>query len=265
MHSLPEQVETLGLMAAHESAIAELYEEYAATFAEHTTFFRELAAEEKELARLIVSFADDVKRHVVQVDSNRFSSVCIFESLDNVRRRLKEAQSRQDLSLVNALSVCADLENTMIERRYFDAIQGDGPELAGSSGVGDRQRGSSRQGAASSGKSAGGRRPGLSMSTHSRPRGTRTAKPPLVLAYRGTPRPRWGAATHETATATEPMLRAYDRWPQGVLLAHQTALQIRSLVARRENQPQARADGTRCKSRDSGNVNLTHPDLPRNR
>jgi hypothetical protein len=129
MHSLPEQVETLGLTAAHESAIAELYEEYAARFAEHATFFRELAAEEKKHARLIVSFADDVKRHVVQVDPDRFSSISILESVDNVRRRVKDAQSRHGPSLVNALSVCADLENTMIERRYFDVIQGDGPEL----------------------------------------------------------------------------------------------------------------------------------------
>jgi len=130
MHSLPQQIETLGLMAAHEWAIAELYEEYAARFAEHATFFRELAAEEKEHARLIVSFADDVRCHAVQVNPDRLSSIRILESLDNVLRRRKDAQSQQGPSLVNALSVCADLENAMIERRYFDVIQGDGPKLA---------------------------------------------------------------------------------------------------------------------------------------
>ncbi len=130
MHSLPEQVEILGLMAAHESAIAELYEAYAARFADHAPFFRELAAEEKEHARLLVSFADDVQRHVVQVNPGRFSSISILESLDNVRRRLKDAQDRDGPSLVNALSVCADLENSMIERRYFEVIQGDRAELA---------------------------------------------------------------------------------------------------------------------------------------
>jgi len=128
MHSLADQLETTGLMAAHESAIADLYQAYAARFAHHAEFFRALVADEREHARMIVGFAERVRSGSAHVNPDRFDARTILTSLDGVKQRLREAGDRS-LSLVSALSVCAEIEDSMLERRYFEIIEGDGQEL----------------------------------------------------------------------------------------------------------------------------------------
>lgn len=128
MHSVVEQVEIIGMMAAHESVIAELYQAYAARFPQHAEFFRALAAEEVEHARMIVAFADKVKAHLVHVNPGRFSPQSILTSLDYLRERVKEAKEGE-ITAINALSTATDLEEALIERRYFEIVEDDSPEL----------------------------------------------------------------------------------------------------------------------------------------
>jgi rubrerythrin len=128
MRSIADQLETIGLMAAHESAIGDLYQAYAARFPHHAEFFHDLAADEREHARLIVGFAERVRTGSAHVNPDRFDARTILNSLDGVKQRLREAGDRS-LSLVGALSVCADIEDSMLERRYFEIIEGDGQEL----------------------------------------------------------------------------------------------------------------------------------------
>ncbi|NIR01569.1 MAG: hypothetical protein GTN78_15445, partial [Gemmatimonadales bacterium] len=61
MRAKAEQIETIGMMAAHESALADLYRAYADRLPEYAEFFRGLAADEVKHARTIAGFADDVK------------------------------------------------------------------------------------------------------------------------------------------------------------------------------------------------------------
>jgi len=128
MPSEAEQIETIGLMAAHESVIADLYRAYADQLAECRDFFLGLAADEVGHARMIAGFADDVKAGKVQVDPGRFSSESVLSSLDFVRARVAEAK-RGRISLLAALSTSKDLEDALIERRYFEMLEEDGPEL----------------------------------------------------------------------------------------------------------------------------------------
>jgi len=129
MSSVADQLETIGMMAAHESAIADLYEAYAGKFPQQVEFFRSLAAEEREHARSIVGFAEKVRTREARVNPDRFSSLEILTSLDNVHQQLREAERRRDIPLVEILSACADLEDSLLERRYFEILEGDGPEL----------------------------------------------------------------------------------------------------------------------------------------
>lgn len=129
MSSLADQLETIGLMAAHESAIADLYEAYAQKFPEQAEFFHSLVAEEREHARSIVGFAEKARSGAARVNPDRFSSREILTSLDNVRQQLREAERRRDIPLVEILSACADLEDSLLERRYFEILEGDGAEL----------------------------------------------------------------------------------------------------------------------------------------
>jgi len=128
MQSPADQIELIGMLAAHESAVADLYEAYADGLPEHADFFRGLVAQEHEHARLIAGFADKVKKGSAQVQPGRFSSHAILTSLDYVRERLKEAQ-RGKVSLIAALSTCKDIEEGLIEREFFAIIRDDGPDL----------------------------------------------------------------------------------------------------------------------------------------
>ena len=129
MESPADQIELIGMMAAHESAVADLYEAYADGLPEHADFFRGLAAEEREHARLIVGFADKVRKGSAQVQPGRFSPRAILTSLDYVRERLREAQ-RGKVTLIAALSTCKDIEESLIEREYFVIVKDDGPDLS---------------------------------------------------------------------------------------------------------------------------------------
>ena len=128
MGPLTEQLQLIGLMAAHESAIAELYQRYAANFPEQRELFSQLAAEEVEHARLIAGFADEVRAATVRVNLDRFSSQAILASFDQVRERLKEAEV-STMSLLAALSIGVTIEETLIEKHCFDTFEDDSPEL----------------------------------------------------------------------------------------------------------------------------------------
>jgi rubrerythrin len=128
MHSLAEQLETIGLMAAHESALAQLYRAYAVRFPRCETLFLRLAADEVEHARLISMFAAKVGSGEARVDPGRFGAPAVLSSLDLVRDRTEEAQ-REVISVTAALAAGLDLELGMIEKRFFDILEGDTPEL----------------------------------------------------------------------------------------------------------------------------------------
>ena len=128
MPSEAEQIQTLGLMAAHESALADLYRAYAKTLPSYEDFFHGLAADEVLHARMLAGFVDDVKTRKVSVKPGRFSSQSILSSLDFTKERVAEAE-RGEVSLMEALSTARDLEDGLIERKYFGIFEDDGPEL----------------------------------------------------------------------------------------------------------------------------------------
>jgi rubrerythrin len=123
-----EQLETLGLMAAHEAAIGDLYAAYAKALPAHAVLFTKLAEEEKKHARLVAGFADDVRAGLVQVTAGRFSAEAVMNSLDSVRARLEDAR-QGNITALDALATAAGLEDGLIEKAYFVVVEGDHPDL----------------------------------------------------------------------------------------------------------------------------------------
>jgi len=123
-----DQIHTIGLMAAHESALADLYRVYADKFVGQMEFWRQLADDEVSHARWIAGFADDVKAGTIEVDPGRFSSESILASLDQVRGHVQEVED-DDLSFLDALAAAKKFEEGLIESRYFEVFEDDAPEL----------------------------------------------------------------------------------------------------------------------------------------
>lgn len=128
MSSQADQLQTIGLIAAHEAAVADLYSAYAVRFPDSAHLFTTLAAAERDHARRIADFTGRVRASEVRINPGRFPRAAVLNSLEFIREQISEAQS-SELTLVEALSVAHDLENGLIERRWFDVVEGDSPEL----------------------------------------------------------------------------------------------------------------------------------------
>ena len=128
MPSEVEQVRTIGLLAAHEAAMGELYRLYAAKLPDSADLFQSLAAAERDHARSLTGLADEVKQGSVRIDPERFSAEAVLNSLDFIRERIAEANS-SGVSLVEALSVALDLEEALIEKRYYEVVETDAAEV----------------------------------------------------------------------------------------------------------------------------------------
>ena len=128
MPSEKGELELLELLADHEAAIGRLYRAYSERFGEHREFWLRLAREEQDHASWIRSLFPLVQEGTLGVVAGRFLPAAIRSSLDYVEQRIADA-SDGDLALVTAVSVATDLEDAMIEKRFFEVIDADSPEL----------------------------------------------------------------------------------------------------------------------------------------
>ena len=128
MQSPGDQLRTIGLIAAHEHRMAELYSAYAAKFPASADLFSKLAADERDHALRISLFAADVRATKVRINPERFPAATVLSSLDSVQSAIRQVQT-SEVALVRALSVAYDFENSLIESRYFEIVEGDSDEL----------------------------------------------------------------------------------------------------------------------------------------
>jgi rubrerythrin len=128
MPSQDDQLEAIGLIAAHENGVLDLYSAYAARFPDSADLFTSLATAERDHARRIADFAGQVRAGTVRINPGRFPHATLLNSLEFIREQVSEAQN-PELTLVKALSVAHDLETGLIERCYFAVVEGDSPDL----------------------------------------------------------------------------------------------------------------------------------------
>jgi rubrerythrin len=115
-------------MAAHEAAVAELYGAYAKRVPQYEKLFLLLQEEEVRHARLLADFVEKVRDGAVRVRPECFRSRDILASLDHLREHLRKAREGE-VSAIEALSTAVDLESDLIEKRWFEIVETDDPEL----------------------------------------------------------------------------------------------------------------------------------------
>ena len=122
-----KQTDATEMLATHEEAIGGLYQAYATLFPDHESFWSGLAREETEHARWIRDLASGAAGSAL-LDQKRFRTEAIQTSLDYIRNLTRQA-SNQNIELTGALSTSLDIEKALIERKYFEILQGDSEEV----------------------------------------------------------------------------------------------------------------------------------------
>ncbi len=128
MHPTGTQLQALGLMAAMEAVTGDLYEAYGHQFIARKVFFYDLAAQEREHARVITRFAEKVKAGTAHVALERFSPHGLLSAVEEIKGRLAAARANQG-TLAEALYTALDIEESMLEGHRFELFESDGPEL----------------------------------------------------------------------------------------------------------------------------------------
>ena len=128
MDSGMKKIKTLELMAKHEKAISQLYQEYARKFPKHKDFWSKIASEEIDHAKWISRLHAQTKEGSLHFNEGRFKEAAIETSLDYVKSKIAEVQ-KEHISAKKALSVARDLENGLIEKKYFEVFASDCQEI----------------------------------------------------------------------------------------------------------------------------------------
>jgi rubrerythrin len=117
----------LGALAEHERAIARLYQAYSSRFDEYGIFWGDLAQEELKHAACLNKLRTLLKEDPAIVIVERFSVDAIRFSIDYVNELIGRA-SQPNFELINALSLAKKLEESLLEKNFFEALSGDSQE-----------------------------------------------------------------------------------------------------------------------------------------
>jgi len=121
-------MEIIELLAEHEKEISRLYQEYARKFPEQKDFWSKIAHEEIEHARWIFKLRSKIKEGSLYFKEGRFNMEAIKISLGYLKSQIIEAQNNK-ISAKNALSVARDIENGLIEKKFFEVFEPDCREI----------------------------------------------------------------------------------------------------------------------------------------
>jgi hypothetical protein len=123
-----QQVRLLEVFAEHESEISRLYETYASVFPDHRRFWNDLADDEANHADWVRSLVPLVEDGSLGLREDRFARAAIETSLRYIRRRAGEA-SVESPGFMKALVIALDIEDAMLEKRFFEIADEDTPEF----------------------------------------------------------------------------------------------------------------------------------------
>lgn len=124
-----KQAVIVDLMAKNEETVSVLYKAYADKFPEWSDFWLSLSKEEIGHANAIRELSAKASENILyEVSEHRFSLESIKQFSDYVKERLSEV-NEEKTTLKKALSITYDVENSLIENRFFSIFTGDAEEL----------------------------------------------------------------------------------------------------------------------------------------
>ena len=128
MNTTEAAVREIDLLKEHEKVIGRLYAAYADRFPQDRDFWLGLSQEEDQHAHWIESLQARKGPDCGVLVLNRFPLEAISHSIDYVNGLIDEAD-RADLTPIKALSAALNLEQALLENRYFEVFASDSADI----------------------------------------------------------------------------------------------------------------------------------------
>lgn len=123
-----EQLRIIELLAEHEKIISSLYIEYSQNFPVQRDFWLNLAREEIEHAEWIERLKAKAGEKKLYFNEKRFNEEAIRTSIEYIRGQKVRAQE-EEITPKKALSIARDIENGLIEKKFFEVFKPDYKEI----------------------------------------------------------------------------------------------------------------------------------------
>lgn len=123
-----KQLAILNKLSQLEESVGVLYEIYEEIFPEYSQFWSQLVIDERKHADWLRQIQSNAVQSNVRFSETKFNSAAIQTFLNYIRDEMEKAKMRQR-SLLNALSIALQLEESLMERKYFAVVEGDCPEV----------------------------------------------------------------------------------------------------------------------------------------
>jgi len=128
MEKINNQEDILELLAGNEETISRLYTGYAQRFPEMEDFWSRLAEDERNHAVWIRSLKEKTKNSESYISPERFRPTAVKNFTTHTEKEIIEA-GKPGYQTINALSVAFFLEDSLIEKKYFEVISTDSADL----------------------------------------------------------------------------------------------------------------------------------------
>ena len=121
------QLEIVSQMAKNEVKLSALYAKYAHSFPTRKEFWNDIAREEVSHGAWIETLRKRVEEGSVKFGSDRFNIDLLNDFYNYVQQQ--ELNITEGMPLIRALVASKELEETMLEKKFFEVFHGDAPEL----------------------------------------------------------------------------------------------------------------------------------------
>ena len=123
-----EQSDIVNALIKNEQLLSKLYGEYALQPANDKAFWTHISHDETIHASWVCEFYNKLEQGLVRFDEGRFKVEALNSFSDYINDQITRAE-KEEISLIQSLSLNMDLENSMLEKGFFEIYETDDIEL----------------------------------------------------------------------------------------------------------------------------------------
>ena len=113
------QQKILDLLKEKELALSELYKELSEKFYQHEEFWNNLSEEKLYRLQQIEELCEQAKQEKMGFDEKNTKTYTLYTFMGSIQD-IKDQLRNNELNEIKALSLCHDLENSILERRVYE-------------------------------------------------------------------------------------------------------------------------------------------------